>query len=75
MAFRLAEGAVPCLDCEDAGEGKCDDHACDLDLIEAYRQMHWRGGACSCAIRRAAAAWRRSQGVAVARRLPAMVAG
>jgi hypothetical protein len=39
IAFRLARGAVPCLDCEDAEDGKCDDHACDLVLIEAYRQM------------------------------------
>ncbi len=37
IAFRMARAAIPCLDCEDAG-GKCDDHACDVQLVASYRQ-------------------------------------
>lgn len=40
LAYRLSRIAVPCPDCEAAGEGRCDDHARDLDLIEAYRKAH-----------------------------------
>ncbi|MGH3403904.1 MAG: hypothetical protein ACRDRJ_15600 [Streptosporangiaceae bacterium] len=40
LAFRLSRVAVPCPDCEAAGSGRCDDHACDLNLIARYRQEH-----------------------------------
>lgn len=39
IAFRLVRLAMPCLECEDAEDGKCDDHACDVLLVEGYRQM------------------------------------
>jgi hypothetical protein len=40
LAFRLARVAIPCPDCDKAAEGKCDDHAVDLVLIELYKRDH-----------------------------------
>ena len=40
IAWRRARIAAPCPDCEPRPDGRrCDDHACDLDLIVAYRRM------------------------------------
>jgi hypothetical protein len=39
IAFRLARTAVPCPACATVGDGMCDDHACDVALINAYRRM------------------------------------
>jgi hypothetical protein len=40
IAWRRARITAPCPDCEPGPDGcRCDDHACDLDLIAAYRQM------------------------------------
>jgi hypothetical protein len=37
IAYRRARVTAPCPDC--AADGQiCDDHACDLDLIAAYRR-------------------------------------
>jgi hypothetical protein len=39
IAWRRARLAISCPDCGPVPEGqKCDDHACDLDLIAAYQQ-------------------------------------
>jgi hypothetical protein len=39
IAYRRARLAVPCPDCGPAETGrKCDDHACDVDLIACYWQ-------------------------------------
>jgi hypothetical protein len=38
IAWRRARITAPCPDCEPDGR-RCDDHACDLDLIVAYKQM------------------------------------
>ena len=37
IAYRRARVTAPCPDCTASGQ-KCDDHACDLDLIAAYQQ-------------------------------------
>ena len=37
IAYRRARVTAPCPDCTDSGH-KCDDHACDLDLIADYQQ-------------------------------------
>ncbi|HEY4851039.1 MAG TPA: hypothetical protein VII22_09585 [Streptosporangiaceae bacterium] len=37
IAYRRARVTAPCPDCTASGQ-KCDDHACDLDLIDAYQQ-------------------------------------
>src|SRR5216683_7365333 len=37
IAYRRARAASPCPDCTASGR-KCDDHACDLDLIAAYQR-------------------------------------
>ncbi len=37
IAYRRARVAAPCADCGQVpGGGRCDDHACDLDLMAAY---------------------------------------
>jgi hypothetical protein len=39
IAYRRARIAVPCAGCRAAGAGnRCDDHACDLDLIAGYQR-------------------------------------
>jgi hypothetical protein len=39
IAYRRARGKAPCPDCAAAEPGeKCDDHACDLGLIDGYAQ-------------------------------------
>jgi len=37
IAYRRARVTAPCPDCTANGQ-KCDDHACDLNLIAAYQQ-------------------------------------
>jgi hypothetical protein len=37
LAYRRARVTAPCPDCA-ASNQKCDDHACDLDLIAAYQR-------------------------------------
>jgi hypothetical protein len=37
IAYRRARVTAPCPDCAARGQ-MCDDHACDLDLIAAYRR-------------------------------------
>jgi hypothetical protein len=37
IAYRRARVTVPCPDCA-ASDQKCDDHACDLNLIAAYQR-------------------------------------
>jgi hypothetical protein len=38
IAYRRARVAAPCADCGQVPGGRrCDDHACDLDLIAAYQ--------------------------------------
>jgi hypothetical protein len=37
IAYRRARVSAPCPDCTASGQ-KCDDHACDLNLIAAYQQ-------------------------------------
>jgi hypothetical protein len=37
IAYRRARAAARCPDCTASGQ-KCDDHACDLQLIAAYQQ-------------------------------------
>jgi hypothetical protein len=37
IAYRRARVTAPCPDCL-PGRPKCDDHACDLNLIAAYQQ-------------------------------------
>ena len=37
IAYRRARVTAPCPDCTASGP-KCDDHACDLNLIAAYRR-------------------------------------
>ena len=40
IAWRRARITAPCPDCQPGPDGpRCDDHACDLDLIAAYKQM------------------------------------
>jgi hypothetical protein len=40
IAWRQARIDAPCPDCEPGPDGpRCDDHACDVDLIAAYKQM------------------------------------
>jgi hypothetical protein len=40
IAWRRARITAPCPDCEPGPDGRrCDDHACDVDLIVAYTQM------------------------------------
>jgi hypothetical protein len=40
IAWRRARIAAPCPDCEPGPDSRrCDDHACDVDLIVAYGQM------------------------------------
>jgi len=40
IAWRRARIAAPCPDCEPGRDSRrCDDHACDVDLIVAYKQM------------------------------------
>ncbi len=37
--FRAARAASPCADCRgESADGKCDEHATDLHLVEAYRR-------------------------------------
>jgi len=39
IAYRRARVAAPCPDCGSAGAGRrCDEHACDLNLIAAYQR-------------------------------------
>lgn len=39
IAYRRARVGLPCAECERALDGeRCDDHACDLDLIAAYQR-------------------------------------
>jgi hypothetical protein len=35
IAYRTARAAAPCPDC--GPQARCDDHACDVDLITAYQ--------------------------------------
>jgi hypothetical protein len=37
--FRQARLAIRCLDCRPGA--RCDDHACDVELLQVYRQMAW----------------------------------
>jgi hypothetical protein len=37
IAYRRARLTAPCPDCT-ASDQKCDDHACDLNLIAAYQR-------------------------------------
>ncbi len=37
IAYRQARVTAPCPDCTASGH-RCDDHACDLNLIDAYQQ-------------------------------------
>jgi hypothetical protein len=37
IAYRRARSTAPCPDCTASGQ-KCDEHACDLNLIAAYQQ-------------------------------------
>jgi hypothetical protein len=37
IAYRRARAAAPCPDCTATGR-RCDDHACDLQLIATYQQ-------------------------------------
>jgi hypothetical protein len=37
IAYRRARVTAPCPDCTASGH-RCDDHACDLDLIADYQQ-------------------------------------
>ena len=37
IAYRRARTTAPCADCRASGR-RCDDHACDLQLITAYQQ-------------------------------------
>jgi hypothetical protein len=37
IAYRRARVIAPCPDCTASGH-RCDDHACDLDLIADYQQ-------------------------------------
>jgi hypothetical protein len=37
IAYRRARVTAPCPDCTANGQ-KCDDHACDLNLIAAYQR-------------------------------------
>jgi hypothetical protein len=37
IAYRQARVTAPCPDCTASGH-RCDDHACDLNLIAAYQQ-------------------------------------
>jgi len=37
IAYRRARAAAPCPDCTASGH-RCDDHACDLDLIADYQR-------------------------------------
>jgi hypothetical protein len=37
IAYRRARATAPCPDCTASGH-RCDDHACDLDLIADYQQ-------------------------------------
>jgi hypothetical protein len=40
IAWRRARINAPCPDCQPGPDGpRCDDHACNLDLIAAYKQM------------------------------------
>jgi hypothetical protein len=40
IAWRRARIEAPCPACEPGPDGRrCDDHACDLDLIADYQQM------------------------------------
>lgn len=37
--FRATRASSPCADCRgESAEGKCDEHATDLHLVEAYRR-------------------------------------
>jgi hypothetical protein len=39
IAYRRARVAAPCPDCGAAvRDGRCDDHACDVDLIAGYQR-------------------------------------
>ena len=37
IAFRVARLAQPCPDC-DLTDDRCDDHSCDVALVDGYRQ-------------------------------------
>jgi hypothetical protein len=37
IAFRMARLTQPCPDC-DLAEDRCDDHSCDVALVDGYRQ-------------------------------------
>jgi hypothetical protein len=36
IVFRRARAGAYCHDCDQAPGGRCDDHACDVDLIARY---------------------------------------
>jgi hypothetical protein len=38
IAFRAARARACCHDCDQAAEGICDDHACDVTLVAGYEQ-------------------------------------
>jgi hypothetical protein len=39
IAYRRARIAAPCVDCNGSdADSRCDDHACDLMLIDAYQR-------------------------------------
>ena len=38
IVFRRARAGTYCYDCDQRQGGRCDDHACDLDLIAGYEQ-------------------------------------
>ncbi|GEM_PF-1012214 len=45
IKFRRARAAEPCPDCDATADGRCDDHARDLDLIGEYEAAARRLGA------------------------------
>jgi len=38
LIFRRARSMSLCADCAETPGGRCDDHACDLELITGYQQ-------------------------------------
>lgn len=38
IAYRRARVSAPCPDCRAGPQQRCDDHACDIDLIAGYQQ-------------------------------------
>ena len=38
IVFRRARAGAYCYECDQAPGGRCEDHACDLDLVASYEQ-------------------------------------